>query len=437
MDEDLRHLVLLKQDLFNNGTDLNLFLATLGILILFYCSAMISGSEIAFFSIDPTKLKTEKNLSSISKIKKLLNRPNYLLATILISNNLVKIAIIVLSTYLTSILFECKKNILLILIIQLTIVIFLLLLVGEVMPKIYANQKKLSFIKKMSSPLILLNSLFRPLSQILVTSTSIIDKRFNTKGYKISIDNLSSELNFSVEKDTNEEEKRILRSIVEFGNIQVKEIMKSRVDVISLERNETFNNVKKLVISSGYSRIPVYKENFDAVVGILYIKDLLPFLNQKDFEWNILIRTPFFVPEEKMIDELMREFQEKKIHLAIVVDEYGGTSGIVTLEDIIEEIIGDINDEFDDDGIKFSKLDNKNYIFEGKTSLNNVLKTIEGKLDFFEQIKGEADTLAGLILEIKGNIPEVGEIIEYKHYTFTIESVNKTRVKRIKITINE
>ena len=437
MDEDLRHLVLLKQDLFNNGTDLNLFLATLGILILFYCSAMISGSEIAFFSIDPTKLKTEKNLSSISKIKKLLNRPNYLLATILISNNLVKIAIIVLSTYLTSILFECKKNILLILIIQLTIVIFLLLLVGEVMPKIYANQKKLSFIKKMSSPLILLNSLFRPLSQILVTSTSIIDKRFNTKGHKISIDNLSSELNFSVEKDTNEEEKRILRSIVEFGNIQVKEIMKSRVDVISLERNETFNNVKKLVISSGYSRIPVYKENFDAVVGILYIKDLLPFLNQKDFEWNILIRTPFFVPEEKMIDELMREFQEKKIHLAIVVDEYGGTSGIVTLEDIIEEIIGDINDEFDDDGIKFSKLDNKNYIFEGKTSLNNVLKTIEGKLDFFEQIKGEADTLAGLILEIKGNIPDVGEIIEYKHYTFTIESVNKTRVKRIKITINE
>ncbi len=398
---------------------------------------MISGSEVAFFSIDPTKLKTEKNLSSISKIKKLLNKPNYLLATILISNNLLKVAIIVLSTYLTSILFECKKNILLILIIQLIIVTFLLLLIGEVMPKIYANQKKLSFIKKMSSPLILLNSLFRPLSQILVTTTSIIDKRFNTKGYKISIDNLSSELDFSLEKDTNEEEKRILRSIVEFGNIQVKEIMKSRVDVSALERNETFDNVKKLVISSGYSRIPVYKENFDAVVGILYIKDLLPFLNQKDFEWNILIRTPFFVPEEKMIDELMREFQEKKIHLAIVVDEYGGTSGIVTLEDIIEEIIGDINDEFDDDGIKFSKLDNKNYIFEGKTSLNNVLKTIEGKLDFFEQIKGEADTLAGLILEIKGNIPEVGEIIKYKHYTFTIESVDKTRVKRIKITINE
>jgi len=398
---------------------------------------MISGSEVAFFSIDPTKLKTEKNLSSISKIKKLLNKPNYLLATILISNNLVKVAIIVLSTYLTSILFDCKKNILLILIFQLIIVTFLLLLIGEVMPKIYANQKKLSFVKKMSSPLILLNSLFRPLSQILVTSTSIIDKRLNTKGHKISIDNLSSELDFSVEKDTNEEEKRILRSIVEFGNIQVKEIMKSRVDVSALERNETFDNVKKLVISSGYSRIPVYKENFDAVVGILYIKDLLPFLNQKDFEWNILIRTPFFVPEEKMIDELMREFQEKKIHLAIVVDEYGGTSGIVTLEDIIEEIIGDINDEFDDDGIKFSKLDNKNYIFEGKTSLNNVLKTIEGKLDFFEQIKGEADTLAGLILEIKGNIPEVGEIIKYKHYTFTIESVDKTRVKRIKITINE
>ena len=221
------------------------------------------------------------------------------------------------------------------------------------------------------------------------------------------------------------------------GNIQVKEIMKSRVDVSALERNETFDNVKKLVISSGYSRIPVYKENFDAVVGLLYIKDLLPFLNQKDFEWNILIRTPFFVPEAKMIDDLMREFQEKKIHLAIVVDEYGGTSGIVTLEDIIEEIVGDINDEFDDDGIQFSKLDSSNYIFEGKTSLNDVLKTIDCVSDFFDPIKGESDTLAGLILEMKGNIPENGEILKYEQYSFTVESVDKNRVKRVKVTINE
>ena len=213
--------------------------------------------------------------------------------------------------------------------------------------------------------------------------------------------------------------------------------MKSRVDVSALEQNTPFEAVKKLVISSGYSRIPVYRENFDTVIGILYIKDLLPFLNQTDFEWSNLIRTPFFVPEGKMIDDLMREFQEKKIHLAIVVDEYGGTSGIVTLEDIIEEIVGDINDEFDDDGIQFSKLDSSNYIFEGKTSLNDVLKTIDGEIDFFDSIKGESDTLAGLILEIKGNIPENGEILNYKQYSFTIESVDKTRVKRIKVTINE
>lgn len=213
--------------------------------------------------------------------------------------------------------------------------------------------------------------------------------------------------------------------------------MKSRVDVSALEQNTPFEVVKKLVISSGYSRIPVYRENFDTVIGILYIKDLLPFLNHTDFEWSNLIRTPFFVPEGKMIDDLMREFQEKKIHLAIVVDEYGGTSGIVTLEDIIEEIVGDINDEFDDDGIQFSKLDSSNYIFEGKTSLNDVLKTIDGEIDFFDSIKGESDTLAGLILEMKGNIPENGEILNYEQYSFTVESVDKTRVKRIKVTINE
>jgi len=437
LDEDPRHLILLIQDSLNNSANLNLFLAITGILILLYCSAMISGSEVAFFSIDASKLKKEKDLSSISNIKKLLKRPNHLLATILISNNFINVAIIILSTYLTNVLFDYSQSPILSFIIQVIAVTFVLLLIGEVMPKVYANQKTLSFAKKMSSPLILLSSLFKPLSQILVSSTSIIEKRFNTKGYKISADDLSSALDLAGENDTKEEEKRILRSIVEFGNIQVKEIMKSRVDVSALEQNTTFDNVKNLVISSGYSRIPVFKENFDSVVGILYIKDLLPFLNHKEFKWNNLIRTPFFVPEGKMIDDLMREFQEKKIHLAIVVDEYGGTSGIVTLEDIIEEIIGDINDEFDDDGIKFSKLDNNNYIFEGKTSLNDVLKTIDGEIGFFDQIKGESDTLAGLILEIKGNIPKIGEILKYKHYAFTIESVDTTRVKRIKVTINE
>ena len=437
MDEEHQQLTLLIQILTTNNIDLNLLLASIAMLSLLFCSAMISGSEVAYFSLDASKWKEEEDKTSIMQIKKLLQKPNHLLATILISNNFINVAIIILSTYMTDSLLDYARHPIFSFVIQVVIVTFALLLLGEVIPKVYANQKTLTFAKRMSGPLSLLSAIFKPVSQLLVSSTSIIEKRFNTKGYQISVDDLSSALDLAGENDTKEEEKRILRSIVEFGNIQVKEIMKSRVDVSALEQKTPFEDVKKLVISSGYSRIPVYRENFDTIIGVLYIKDLLPFLNQTDFEWSNLIRTPFFVPEGKMIDDLMREFQEKKIHLAIVVDEYGGTSGIVTLEDIIEEIVGDINDEFDDDGIQFSKLDSSNYIFEGKTSLNDVLKTIDGEIDFFDSIKGESDTLAGLILEMKGNIPENGEILNYKQYSFTVESVDKTRVKRIKVTINE
>lgn len=437
MDEDPQQTILIIQDIVSNGIDLNLFLASISMLFLLFCSAMISGSEVAFFSLDASKWEDEKDSTSEAQIKKMLHKPNHLLATILISNNFINVAIIILSTYMTDSLLDYNQYPILGFIIQVVVVTFALLLLGEVIPKVYANQKTLTFAKRMSGPLTILSALFKPLSQLLVSSTSIIEKRFNAKGYQISVDDLSSALDLAGENDTKEEEKRILRSIVEFGNIQVKEIMKSRVDVTALNQSTTFEEVKKVVISSGYSRIPVYKKNFDTVIGVLYIKDLLPFLNHEDFNWSNLIRTPFFVPEGKMIDDLMREFQEKKIHLAIVVDEYGGTSGVVTLEDIIEEIVGDINDEFDDDGIQFSKLDNSNYIFEGKTSLNDVLKTIDGEIDFFDDIKGESDTLAGLILEMKGNIPENGEELNYEHYLFTVESVDKTRVKRVKITINE
>ncbi len=414
-----------------------MLLASIAMLSLLFCSAMISGSEVAYFSLDASKWKVEEDKTSVMQIKKLLQKPNHLLATILISNNFINVAIIILSTYMTDSLLDYAQHPILSFVIQVVVVTFALLLLGEVIPKVYANQKTLTFAKRMSGPLSMLSTLFKPVSQLLVSSTSVIEKRFNAKGYQISVDDLSSALDLTGENDTKEEEKKILRSIVEFGNIQVKEIMKSRVEVSALEQNTPFEVVKKLVISSGYSRIPVFRENFDTVIGILYIKDLLPFLDQTDFEWSNLIRTPFFVPEGKMIDDLMREFQEKKIHLAIVVDEYGGTSGIVTLEDIIEEIVGDINDEFDDDGIQFSKLDSSNYIFEGKTSLNDVLKTLDEEIDFFDSIKGESDTLAGLILEIKGNIPENGEILNYEQYSFTVESVDKTRVKRIKVTINE
>lgn len=434
MDEDPQQQFLLLQD-FIQPLSWEVVWAIVAMCILLLCSALISGSEVAFFSLSPKQWNNNDKGQRLAK--KLLLQPNKLLATILITNNFVNVAIVILSTYITAGLFNFSHFPLMEFAIQLVAVTFLLLLIGEVIPKVFANQNALAFATFMSPPLNFLDTLFSPLSKLLVASTSIIEKRFVNKGYQISIDELSTALELAGEHDTNEEEKRILRSIVEFGNIDVKEIMKGRVDVVALSNNTSFEDIKATVVSSGFSRIPVYKDNFDTVVGILYIKDLLPYLQEKSFEWNTLLRTPFYVPESKMIDDLLKEFQEKKIHLAIVVDEYGGTSGIVTLEDIIEEIVGEINDEFDDDGIIFSKLDKHNYIFEGKTPLNDVLKTIDGPIDFFDAVKGDADTLAGLILEIKGNIPEKGETLHYEQYAFTIESVDQRRVKRIKISINE
>ena len=434
MDEDPHQILFLILE--NVATDIDLVVALVFILVLLSFSALISGSEVAFFSLDASKWGNENETETVL-IKKLLKRPNHLLATILITNNFINVAIVVLSTFISSRLFDFSTRPLLSFFIQVIVVTFALLLIGEVIPKVYANQKSLDFAKLMVRPLSALSNLFSPLSKLLVSSTTIIEKKFQSNGYKISVAELSTALDLAGENDTKEEEKRILRSIVEFGNIHVKEIMKSRVDVTAIEQGASFEEVKNVIISSGYSRIPVFKENFDSVLGILYIKDLLPFLNNTNFDWAKLIRTPFFVPEGKMIDDLLNEFQEKKIHLAIVVDEYGGTSGIVTLEDIIEEIVGEINDEFDDDGIQFSKLDKYNYIFEGKTSLNDVLKSIDGEIDFFDDIKGDSDTLAGLILELKGDIPSHGDKLHYKQYEFTIESVDRRRVKRIKLTIHE
>ena len=437
MDEDPQQRILLFQETFLNQLHWELSLAIGIMFLLLLCSALISGSEVAFFSLKPNKWQDEKTTKGHEIIKKLLHRPNHLLATILITNNFVNVAIIILSTYITTGLFNFNGLPVFEFIIQVVVVTFLLLLLGEVIPKVFANQNALAFASFMSTPINVLSKIFAPLSNALVATTSLIERRFQNKGYQISVDELSTALDLAGESDTNEEEKRILRSIVEFGNIDVKEIMKSRVDVIAIEEKTSFKEVKNLVVSSGYSRIPVYKENFDTILGVLYIKDMLPYIKEEKFDWKSLVRTPFFVPESKMIDDLLKEFQDTKIHLAIVVDEYGGTSGIVTLEDIIEEIVGEINDEFDDDGILFSKLDNSNYIFEGKTSLNDVLKTIDGKIDYFDNVKGDTDTLAGLILELKGNIPEKGEVLVYKPYTFTIESVDQRRVKRVKVSIDE
>lgn len=410
------------------------------ILLMLFCSALISGAEVAYFSLTPNDvedLNQEKSKKALLTLK-LLEKPNKLLATILITNNFINIGIIILSTYLTASIFQFPENSIMEFMFQIVVITFVIVLFGEITPKVYANRNALWFSKWMSIPLNLSSKLFSPLSYLLTSSTAFIDKRLKRKKEVVSMDELAEALELTTETDPNEEEQKILKSIVEFGNIDVKEIMKSRVDVVAIEQKLLFEKVIDLVVDSGFSRIPVYKENFDDVIGILYVKDLIPHLDQKsDFKWQDLIRSAYYVPETKMISDLLKEFQYKKIHLAIVVDEYGGTSGIVTLEDILEEIVGDITDEFDDDGNVFSILDEHNFIFEGKISLNDFLKTVKGETDYFDDVKGDSDSLAGLILELKGVIPNKGEVIKFAPYIFTIESSDSRKIKRIKVQIKK
>ncbi len=410
------------------------------ILLMLFCSALISGAEVAYFSLTPNDvedLNQEKSKKALLTLK-LLEKPNKLLATILITNNFINIGIIILSTYLTASIFQFPENSIMEFMFQIVVITFVIVLFGEITPKVYANRNALWFSKWMSIPLNLSSKLFSPLSYLLTSSTAFIDKRLKRKKEVVSMDEIAEALELTTETDPNEEEQKILKSIVEFGNIDVKEIMKSRIDVVAIEQKLLFEKVIDLVVDSGFSRIPVYKENFDDVIGILYVKDLIPHLDQKsDFKWQDLIRSAYFVPETKMINDLLKEFQDKKIHLAIVVDEYGGTSGIVTLEDILEEIVGDITDEFDDDGNFFSVLDEYNFIFEGKISLNDFLKTVKGETDYFDDVKGDSDSLAGLILELKGVIPNKGEVIKFAPYIFTIESSDSRKIKRIKVQIKK
>jgi len=410
------------------------------IILLLFCSALISGSEVAYFSLSPNdveNLNEDKSKRALLALK-LLENPNKLLATILISNNFINIAIIILASFFTSQLLVFPEDSILEFLIQVVVITFLIVLFGEITPKVYANKNALWFSKIMSNPLNISNKVFSPLSLILTSSTVIIDKRLKQKKEVISMDEIAEAVELTTERNKNEEEQKILKSIVEFSSIDVKEIMKSRVDVIAIEQDLLFEKVIELVVNSGFSRIPVFKENFDMVKGILYVKDLIPHIEKdQDFKWQDLIRSAYFVPETKMISDLLKEFQEKKIHLAIVVDEYGGTSGIVTLEDILEEIVGDITDEFDDDENFFSILDEHSFIFEGKISLNDFLKTIKGETDYFDDVKGDADTLAGLVLELKGGIPNKGEIIKFNPYTFIIESSDKRKINRIKVQIQK
>jgi len=406
--------------------------------LLLVISALVSGSEVAFFSLKPSDLNDLRENSSrnAQKIIHLLERPKRLLATILITNNVVNIAVIILSTFITRIIFNIDDFLILGFVVQVVVVTFLLLLFAEVLPKVYATQNIVKFALMVAGPMTTLRKIFYPLSSLLVKSTNFIDKRMAIKRSGLSANELSHAIDITHEERGSEEDKQILYGIVQFSNIYAREIMKSRVDVVSVAEDTPFAELIKVIVEAGYSRIPVYKESFDNVTGILYIKDLLPHLDTKeDFPWQKLIRNCFFVPESKKINDLLKEFQEKKIHMAVVVDEYGGTSGIVTLEDILEEIVGEINDEFDIEETIYSKVDHLNYVFEGKTLLKDFCKITGIDYNIFNEIKGEADTLAGLILEIKKELPYKGEKIKFDDFDLIVDAVDNRRIKRVKVKL--
>lgn len=418
--------------------DLSSLLGLFVILLLLVASALISGSEVAFFSLSPANLNDfeQKESKNSNLVLELVKLPEKLLATILIANNFVNVGIVIISTYISSKMFDFSQFPLVGFLIEVVVITFMLLLFGEIIPKVYASQYATSFAVWMARPISLLSKLFSPLSVLLVNSTSFINRRFQKKKQNLSIDDISHALDITEDQIT--EDKKILKGIVKFGNIDVKEIMKSRVDVVTVDTQVQFKKLLSVIVESGYSRIPVYNDNFDNIKGILYIKDLLQHLNETDdFDWLALMRPAYFVPETKKINDLLNEFQSQKNHLAVVVDEYGGTSGIVTLEDILEEIVGEITDELDDDDILYEKLDNRTFIFEGKTLLNDFYRVAECKGYIFDNLKGDAETLAGLVLEFKGEIPKKNETIKILNFDFTIKSVDNRRIKKIEIKIND
>lgn len=418
------------------------FSALLGIiamLVLLLVSALVSGSEIAFFSLTAeNKEQLESNPSRFNKvISSLLEHPQRLLATILIGNNFVNVAIIILSTFVINQLFNFTYYPTLGFIFQVVIVTFLILLIGEIVPKIYANQNAMRLATFMAYPIFILDSFLKLLgvNTLLVRSTSLIKNRLNKQNNSISVDELSHALELTQDQNTSSEEHKILKGIVNFGNTDVKQIMTPRIQVEAIEVETEFEQVIERIVDSAYSRIPVYNDSFDKVVGILYIKDLLPHLHEPSFNWQTLLREPFYVPENKKIDDLLKEFQERKIHLAIVVDEFGGTSGIVSLEDILEEIVGEISDEFDDDEIIYSKLDNQTYIFEGQIALTDMYRVLDIEGDEFEASKGDSETLGGFLTELEGKIPRNKERIKFNNFEFVIEAADKRKVKRVKLKI--
>ena len=420
------------------------FIASITVLlILLLFSALISGAEVAFFSLTPADLEVESTSKASRKIKTvslLLEKPKKLLATILVANNFLNIAIVLLFDSLGQVWFAGLNQVYfgvnIRFVVEVGVVTFLILLFGEILPKIYASRNSLSFATFMALPLKVLDVLFTPLSGPMQAITVSIQEKFGKQKSNISVGQLSQALELTDQKETTTEEQKILQGIVTFGTTDTKQVMKNRMDIFALNQDLPYHEILPLIIENGYSRIPVYKDNVDTISGILYVKDLIPHIDAKTLDWNSLIRAPYFVPENKKLDDLLNEFKKMKMHLAIVVDEYGGTSGLISLEDIIEEIVGEISDEFDDEDLIFSKLDENNYVFEGKTPLKDFYKVI-GLEDFtvFEDQKGEAETLAGFLLEISKGFPKKNEVLTYHNYAFTIEAFENKRIKQIKLSI--
>ena len=409
------------------------------LILLLITSGLISGSEVAFFSLTKEQLnsKSEKKSRQMHIIQKMLQNPKRLLATILITNNFINIAIVLLFASFGEDLFNQIENTFFVLLIEIGVITFLILFFGEILPKVYANRNAMIFSQAIAFPVYIIDRYFLffltiPLSRI----TRFMESRLGQKNSEFSIDKLSQALELTSEEETTKEEHKILQGIVNFGNIETKQVMCPRIDVFALSVDMDMETIVPLILENGFSRVPVYTDNLDSVVGILYTKDLLPHIDQSNYKWEKLLKPVFYVPENKKLDDLLKEFQQKKIHLAVVVDEYGGTSGVITLEDVIEEIVGDISDEFDDDELIYSKLDDFTFIFDAKINLKDFYKVIDlEEEEIFERSKGESESIAGFVLEIAQVFPKVGQVIKFEGYQFVIESVDRKRIKRIKIIL--
>ena len=425
-----------------------ILLSVIILFLLLFCSALISGAEVALFSLTKSQIDSFDNedIKSTKTISNLLKSPKKLLATILVANNFINIGVVILFASLTEKIYgnyliklnfyNFEFNIDITFLIEVFVITFLILLFGEILPKVYANRNNIKFSKFMAQPLKILDLIFSPISIPMRSISLLINELLGKQKSNFNINYLSQAYELTSKSSTTKEEQKILKGIVSFGNTETRQVMRPRIDIFALQKSTNFQTVISEIVKNGYSRIPVFENSIDSINGILYAKDLLPHLRKKSFDWTKLIREPFFVPENKKLDDLMTEFQQKKVHLAIVVDEYGGTSGVISLEDIIEEIVGDISDEFDDDDIIYSKIDDSNYVFEGKTSLKDFYKIIKLEDEsIFESKKGESETLAGFVLEISKSFPKIKTQYKFKNYTFTIEGIDNKRIKQIKVSI--